>query len=360
MRLKMSKKVVRNQWLLATVLSVMIIFTAAAIKVPTGMTPGQGCPEMENPTCDDYCSYTEHSNQLGCIGSCYDENDMSCVNYCWLNQNDPGCNVIFQPQPENTQARCMDFIDNDADVAVDCQDTDCEGIPCSAQMSVCPSGSSGPGGPSKVCGGGLCNQMSYVCTETNCFDNIDNDADGNTDCADPDCDGQMCFSIPCPAGSAGVQLTKSCVQGSCSAPTGCAEINCLDGVDNDLDGGADGADYDCPHADLVPVSFTYNGYFDAVYDSATNTWTKKHYYTIGTKNIGIKTTSHWMFIINLTDANGGDLATCGYGSNIAAGETGGCSISLLSQVPSRVKVFVDSTNLQVEPNKTNNIAFFDV
>jgi len=78
---------------------------------------------------------------------------------------------------------CTDGIDNDCDGDIDCADSDCAG--------------------------------SASCVE-DCTDGIDNDADGDTDCADSSCDGHA-----------------SCVE------------DCGDGVDNDADGDTDCADSSC-------------------------------------------------------------------------------------------------------------------
>jgi hypothetical protein len=59
-----------------------------------------------------------------------------------------------------------------------------------------------------------------------CNDNIDNDCDGNVDCADSNCIGN--------AACAGV-----CI------PTSARERKCGDGIDNDCDGAIDCADSDC-------------------------------------------------------------------------------------------------------------------
>ena len=86
---------------------------------------------------------------------------------------------------------------------------------CMCNSTSCPSG--------QFCNNGAC--VSKV--ETNCSDGIDNDLDGLTDCADPDCAG------------------KSCGTG-CTCTNGYkAETNCSDGIDNDHDGKTDCADPDC-------------------------------------------------------------------------------------------------------------------
>ncbi|HXH28602.1 MAG TPA: trypsin-like peptidase domain-containing protein [Candidatus Polarisedimenticolia bacterium] len=67
-------------------------------------------------------------------------------------------------------------------------------------------------------GGGGCTPTENP--EVSCSDGIDNDCDGLTDSADPDC-------------------TPTCT------PTENPEVSCSDGIDNDCDGLTDGADPDC-------------------------------------------------------------------------------------------------------------------
>jgi len=86
----------------------------------------------------------------------------------------------------SSESECGDGLDNDVDGDTDCADLDCLG--------------------------------DLACPETNCTDSVDNDADGFADCGDPDC---------------------------FTAPTCLPELNCIDAVDNDLDGDTDCADSDC-------------------------------------------------------------------------------------------------------------------
>ncbi len=58
---------------------------------------------------------------------------------------------------------CQDGIDNDSDGDPDCADTDCL--------------------PQPACGGAGGGEI--------CADSLDNDADGLTDCSDPDCTGDL-------------------------------------------------------------------------------------------------------------------------------------------------------------------------
>lgn len=117
---------------------------------------------------------------------------------------------------ESTPEICDDHIDNDGDGEIDCADYhDCDGQP--------------------------------GCVETNCTDGIDNDADGETDCLDYDCDGMTgCVELICDDGvdNDGDGETD-CHDYDCSDAANCTETNCTDGVDNDLDGEVDCEDYDC-------------------------------------------------------------------------------------------------------------------
>jgi hypothetical protein len=119
---------------------------------------------------------------------------------------------------------CDDTVDNDCDGIVDCADPDCDGDPACPELIEWP----------------------------DCFDGIDNDNDGLTDCADrTDCDNEtqpnscgvgVCASsgsLTCHNGT----LQDSCVPGNPTEPG--TELTCDDGLDNDCDGLADGADGDC-------------------------------------------------------------------------------------------------------------------
>jgi len=96
---------------------------------------------------------------------------------------------------------CGDRVDNDGDGELDCADSDCGAAP-------------------------NCMQAAYgVPLETTCADGADDDGDGNADCADSDCD-----SAP------------NCMQADYAAPV---ELDCENGLDDDGDGSADCADDDC-------------------------------------------------------------------------------------------------------------------
>ena len=117
---------------------------------------------------------------------------------------------------------CADGIDNDDDGKTDCADPDCNLEPCGSRCE---------------CRGG-------VKSERNCTDGLDNDGDGKTDCADEDCAGAGCFDGGCTC----LGLKPS-------------ETNCFDGVDDDGDGKTDCDDPDCANqfCKPTPSSFTCAG-----------------------------------------------------------------------------------------------------
>ncbi len=86
--------------------------------------------------------------------------------------------------------------------------------------------------------------------ETNCTDLVDNDLDGQTDCADSDCStdpvctetGAECSDLVDNDGDAAID----CADTDCATAANCnPETACSDGQDNDLDGQIDCADTDC-------------------------------------------------------------------------------------------------------------------
>lgn len=93
---------------------------------------------------------------------------------------------------------------------------------------------------------------SVLPKETACFDGIDNDGDGLTDCADPDCAGAVGGS--CDTGIPGVCAVgqtqcvngaAACVQTVFPSPETIAAGTCNDGLDNNCNGLVDAADPGC-------------------------------------------------------------------------------------------------------------------
>ncbi|MCA9604516.1 MAG: hypothetical protein KC619_02905 [Myxococcales bacterium] len=118
---------------------------------------------------------------------------------------------------------CDDGVDQDEDGDTDCADSDCEGAVCDPMGNLCRDGS--------------CNGCRGEASETACGDGADEDCDGLRDCADPECDGAPC-------GPGGVV----CAGGECPCPSGFNEWICYDGTDDDCDGLVDCMDPDCAMA----------------------------------------------------------------------------------------------------------------
>lgn len=92
--------------------------------------------------------------------------------------------------------------------------------------------------------------VSLVARETICNDGLDNNGDGLADCADPDCDLQVCKTA---AGAAGTCSAGACVAAAC-VPTQTPETTCNDGIDNDCQNGADCADTACDGKQCGPTA----------------------------------------------------------------------------------------------------------
>jgi hypothetical protein len=125
---------------------------------------------------------------------------------------------------EPSEATCNDTLDNDCDGLPDTDDPDCQ---CTPVPEVCDDGS-------------------------------DNDCDGLVDGEDPDCQ-MACSSYTtketCNAAPS-CQWQGSPKSGSCGdacAPTEQTELTCNDGLDNDCDGNADCADIDCAGTPECPA-----------------------------------------------------------------------------------------------------------
>src|SRR3954466_12750884 len=76
---------------------------------------------------------------------------------------------------------CANGLDDDCDQLIDCADPECDGVACTAGAKACV------GGQCLCSDGG-----TGAASETSCTDGTDEDCDGLTDCADPDCAGVSC------------------------------------------------------------------------------------------------------------------------------------------------------------------------
>ena len=114
----------------------------------------------------------------------------------------PACQA--DGQPEYTEERCSDWIDNDGDGAFDCDDSDCgDKSACKGSWDSPQKGGAGDGGGGGVAGGvtgpvidksaspedliGKGEDADGERSEHMCSDGFDNDNDGKTDCEDLGC-----------------------------------------------------------------------------------------------------------------------------------------------------------------------------
>ncbi len=118
---------------------------------------------------------------------------------------------------------CDDGIDQDEDGDADCADADCDDAICDAMGNRCRDGT--------------CNGCRGEASETACGDGADEDCDGMRDCLDPECEGVVC-------GPGDVV----CGGGACPCESGFTEWLCGDATDDDCDGLIDCMDPDCAMA----------------------------------------------------------------------------------------------------------------
>jgi hypothetical protein len=135
----------------------------------------------------------------------------------------------------SSETQCGNGIDDDSDGQTDCADVDCLGSPS--------------------------------CPETACTNGIDDDADGFIDCNDPDCFGTivcipefLCDNGQDDDGDGDVD----CDDSDCAFAVECTPEDCDNGTDDDGDGDIDCADPDCVSdpACVTPVENCGNGVDD--------------------------------------------------------------------------------------------------
>lgn len=207
---------------LALVLVLSIGFSEAYAAKPVD---NDGDGYKSNVDCDD----NNPDINPGAAEICTDGIDNDCDGF--IDGVDPDCGGGCTPT-ESPEVSCTDGIDNDCDGLTDSADPDCAtGGPCSsyADKGSCNADPNCEwvGSPKN----GSCQDVSCTVTENpevSCTDGIDNDCDGLTDSADPDCDP-------------GCTVTEN------------PEVSCTDAIDNDCDGLVDSADPDCPTGACTPT-----------------------------------------------------------------------------------------------------------
>ncbi len=194
--------------------------TAAPAPEPTGARVATSEPVLDHEPRAREQICTDGQDDDGDL--VYDCGDADC-------KKDPACQA--DGQPEFDDARCSDWVDNDGDGYVDCDDFDCENADiCKGSWDAKPvatgGAATGTNGTSITMGTGAVDGSSVGLKEGqtpddligvgadadgernnySCSDGIDNDGDGNIDCADLGCrldtavtvcqgDGDFRFSV---------------------------------------------------------------------------------------------------------------------------------------------------------------------
>ncbi len=165
--------------------------------VSAGNTPFCGCTKDSDCGSPTSGKVCDTANTLKCIDGCRGEGGNGCPTNLLCTSKDSSIGKCVT-DPEDTDVKCSDGKDNDGDGLTDCADPDCK----SNSISACKEN-----------------------TDAKCKDGLDNDGDGTTDCDDTDCKDNPAITV-C--------ATKEDTNAKCS-----------DGKDNDGDGKADCADEDC-------------------------------------------------------------------------------------------------------------------
>ena len=264
---------------------------------------GNGLIDCEDPQCD---GFVDGACATGEPGICADGTFVcqSLSQVCEQNQQagtegpfgDPTCSDeldndcdaltdAIDPDCEEVPEICDDGIDNSGNGLVDCEDPACDGFVGGA----CDTGNPG------ICAAGTtaCRELQEFCDQNQqavpegpfdsptCTDGLDNDCDGLTDAADPDCEelpevcdngaddngnglidceDPQCDGVTfgacdtnnpgvCSAGTLtcdGTAIGPVCTQDQAAGTEGpFGDATCGDGLDNDCDGLTDADDPDC-------------------------------------------------------------------------------------------------------------------
>ncbi|MBL8948803.1 MAG: hypothetical protein JNK45_36865 [Myxococcales bacterium] len=160
---------------------------------------GDGVSDCADPDCAAHCSDAE-SSAAACSNALDDDGDE------FSDCGDPGCAVHC----EQSQVECRNGGDDDLDGSADCNDPDC-GWLCALRADPCQSTGTDCGGakrtPQSSCttaadGGPDCSNRAcaWECGiewPDECGNGRDDDADGLTDLADPDCPGPEDSALRC-------------------------------------------------------------------------------------------------------------------------------------------------------------------
>ena len=199
------------------------------------------CVQVSGASCGNgLCEAGDGENCLTCAEDCAGKLKGKTPFCCGADTGDEtiddlGCGV------DANDDRCIDSSSNvycrvTARLSACCGDALCEGAETESSCA-------------NDCGGASCTPTESP--EVSCFDVLDNNCNGQVDCADNDCNGAEQPSS-CGVGVCAATGTLSCQSGdlsnSCTplpATEPGTEVTCDNGLDDDCDGLADGADPDC-------------------------------------------------------------------------------------------------------------------
>ncbi|MGB6363064.1 MAG: MopE-related protein [Thermoanaerobaculia bacterium] len=205
--------------------------------VDCGAPPGSEaglCTDTQDNDCDTFadCGDSDCAPDPACA-FCGD-------GPCGPGENMCNCAVDCGAPPAGEIGMCGDSLDNDCDGAVDCTDSECTIDPL---CMFCGNSVCDPGENSCNCAGDC---GAPPGSEVGmCTDGFDNDCDGVVDCYDPvDCSTDpsciVCGDLVCSPG----EDICSCST-DCGLPPSSEAGFCTDSLDNDCDGDIDCADSDC-------------------------------------------------------------------------------------------------------------------
>ncbi len=148
--------------------------------------------------------------------------------------------------------QCGDGADEDLDGLTDCADPDCASTPPCIE-GPCDNRVDEDGNGLVDCADPAC-VTAAACRERDCGDGADDDGDSLVDCADPDCARRApCAEERCTDGADDDgDALADCADPDCAAAMACHETACGNGADDDRDGAIDCADDECRMSVLCP------------------------------------------------------------------------------------------------------------
>lgn len=262
----MSSRIVR----LALVFAMLVGVWACSEDEPAGNGGGGGTSDagsdlrtLDGPGFEDVGNGdTVTQNDLPLSGEVCD-NEADDDNDTLFDCDDPDCNGNPGCDGGPGAEICNDVADNDQDGRADCNDEDCDGDPACDPVTpgdeICTDTDDNDDDGLIDCFDGDCaaDPACGVTTAEDCANGVDDDDDAAADCDDADCT-TFCEGGGVPGGNPDdliclfLCLLDPTSAGSFGCPCGGGgggEVNCTDGLDDDLNGSIDCEDLACLLAD---------------------------------------------------------------------------------------------------------------